>query len=228
MFKESEAYLGSLSDEISDQISDPEDVIVSESDTQEESEVEDEGEGEDEGEDMYGKQTRKKSIGKAGSSSRSSRTKKTQPTEKGKGRAHKPSTTPTARKTVPSPKVIPPAPTVPKRRAGGVRFSGLGTSISSSSSSSAKTMSALSPPSAPARSISRSNGNSRVVVEPGTKSHGKLTYWSFFFFCCSVSHDSEDQWAEKYAPTNIRDVAVHPGKISSVREWLKTYTVSRT
>ncbi|KAG0357572.1 Cell cycle checkpoint protein rad17 [Gamsiella multidivaricata] len=33
-----------------------------------------------------------------------------------------------------------------------------------------------------------------------------------------------DQWTEKYAPSDIEEVAVHHGKIASVREWLETYT----
>ncbi|KAF9089821.1 Cell cycle checkpoint protein rad17 [Mortierella sp. AD031] len=41
------------------------------------------------------------------------------------------------------------------------------------------------------------------------------------------STDTEDQWTEKYAPRNIGEVAVHNGKIASVREWLQIYTDSR-
>ncbi len=35
----------------------------------------------------------------------------------------------------------------------------------------------------------------------------------------------EDQWTEKYAPTDIDEVAVHKGKIGNVREWLEIHTV---
>jgi len=35
----------------------------------------------------------------------------------------------------------------------------------------------------------------------------------------------DDQWAEKYAPRDISEVAVHKAKVESVREWLQMYTV---
>lgn len=36
----------------------------------------------------------------------------------------------------------------------------------------------------------------------------------------------EKSWAEKYAPTTLSEVAVHPKKIAQVRDWLEKYTVS--
>ncbi|KAK3809128.1 MAG: Rad17 cell cycle checkpoint protein-domain-containing protein [Benniella sp.] len=197
MYKEAEKYLDSLSDETLDQISDPEDTIVSASDTQDETEVEDENDDED----VFKKPARRHSTGKSSSSSsrsggRSSGAKATSGTDRGKGGAHKHSTAKTtARKTASLPKVTLPASTVPKRRAGNVRFSGLHTSSTSTTTTTTTTTTTARVSSASSASSQRSN----------------------------ASNDSEDQWTEKYAPIDIGEVAVHSGKISSVREWLQTY-----
>ncbi|GJJ78629.1 cell cycle checkpoint protein [Entomortierella parvispora] len=37
----------------------------------------------------------------------------------------------------------------------------------------------------------------------------------------------EEAWAEKYAPTNVSELAVHPKKIAQVREWLEKYTAAK-
>ncbi|KAF9353511.1 Cell cycle checkpoint protein rad17 [Mortierella sp. NVP85] len=188
MYKEAEKYLDSLSDEMLDQISDPEDTIVLASDTQDETEVEDENDFED----VYRKPARRHSTGKSSSSSgrsggRVSGAKATSVTDKGKERAHKQSTAKTTtRKRASSPKATLPASTVAKRRAGNVRFSGLHTS---------------SPSTPTARVSSASSASSQRP---------------------NASNDSEDQWTEKYAPIDIGEVAVHPKKTSSVREWLQT------
>ncbi|KAI8597135.1 Rad17 cell cycle checkpoint protein-domain-containing protein [Dissophora ornata] len=226
MYKESDAYIASSSDELSYQISDPED-IASESDAQES------GDNGDQDSDTF-KEPVKTRSGRApktptktggnsntkigGNGNTKGGAKKALAAEKGKGRAQKasgtstststPSTAPTkisTRKVAPLPNVVSPPAKIAKRKAGNVRFAALGSSpVPSSSSSSTTATPALkstisSPP-------ARVKATSKTTAEPNTQ---------------------EDQWAEKYAPTDISEVAVHAGKISSVREWLQTYTDPR-
>ncbi|KAI8363301.1 Rad17 cell cycle checkpoint protein-domain-containing protein [Mortierella sp. GBAus27b] len=183
MYKESEAYLESSSDDLSDQITEPEDNIVSASDTENEAEVEDDSE--DDVVDLKKKPTRGRSASKGSNSntnnSKSSKPRKSRTAENEKSRSQKPR----PREAASSPTVTRPASTVGKKKAGNVRFTNLRTNLTSPSGSPAP-----SPP------VSRPN----------------------------VSKDSEDQWAEKYAPMDISDVAVHSAKVASVRDWLTIHT----
>ncbi|KAF9995609.1 Cell cycle checkpoint protein rad17 [Entomortierella chlamydospora] len=217
MYKEAEAYLAWTDDELSDQISDPEDII---------SEVEDGSDDDDACQDSdtfdepiqtrSGRAQKKssKATTAASKKGKAASVKKAPVAEKGKGRTQKTTATSesgpkatsrkasSSSKVTPPPKVAPPAATTAKRKASNVRFVPLISSPASSSSSSTKA------------AISGSTSSSQ---SSRTKSNPKTI----------VPNEQEDQWTEKYAPTSMSDVAVHPRKIVEVREWLQIYTDPR-
>ncbi|KAF9114762.1 Cell cycle checkpoint protein rad17 [Mortierella sp. AM989] len=215
MYKESEAYLAWTDDELSDQISDPEDIKLESSDDNEDLDSEN---SEEPTEARSGRGQRKTSKAtNASKKTKSTPVRKPPATEKEKGRTQKASATITttepktiarktatsSQRTAPPPKIVLPTATGAKRKASNVRFVPLTTSPASSSSSSTKAT--------PISTSSSSSPSGRA------KASSKAI----------VPNQQEDQWAEKYAPTSMNEVAVHPGKIGNVREWLQTYTDPR-
>ncbi|KAF8978559.1 Cell cycle checkpoint protein rad17 [Entomortierella lignicola] len=203
MYKESEAYFNWSENELSDQISDPEDTPPEDDNGSSDINEDLDSDLEEPIETRSG--TRQKKSSKATTTSKRSKIK-TSPTETGKERNPKSSTAAatTSRKATSSQKMVsPPKPinpivTTTKRKASNVRFVPLTSSPATSSTSSTKTT-----PGSMSSSQSRRTKQSPKAIVP---------------------NQQEDQWAEKYAPSNIEEVAVHYGKIGDVREWLEIYT----
>ncbi|KAI1314685.1 Cell cycle checkpoint protein rad17 [Mortierella claussenii] len=221
MYKESETYLEASSEESSDQISDPED-IVSESDAQETDYDEDhDDQDSDLSEELI--KTRSGRVQRSTAATiakvKAEATKKASAAEKGKGHAQRATTARTSsaaakgskaslrKEPLPMKPVSPPIPSSSatpglRRRAGNPKFIPLGSSPASSSSSA----STPKPTPSPGQPTGRGKSSSTVILS---------------------SDQHEDQWADKYTPMSIDQVAVHSGKIGNVREWLKTYTDSK-
>ncbi|KAF9438716.1 Cell cycle checkpoint protein rad17 [Entomortierella beljakovae] len=200
MYKDSAIYLVDSDDEISDQISEPEDSII-ESDI--DSDIQ---EGQDS--DEQGNSAAKKKGGGRKKTPKATTTTKRNKNdipnktanvvENGKGRSQK-STSVRSKQTKASTSKLPipltpkPASTTPtgiKRKLSNIRFGPLSSSPASSSSTSSST------------TPTSTSTSSQLRAAP----------------------KDTDQWAERHAPTNIDEVAVHPGKIGNVREWLQIYT----
>ncbi|KAF9185736.1 Cell cycle checkpoint protein rad17 [Haplosporangium sp. Z 767] len=197
MYKDSDAYNDPESEEISDHISEPEDLDNEEGATS--------GPARRRSGRVQGSATSRSSTRNKSATSKSAPAE-----EKGKGRAQKTSsrsaadTSATTKQTPPPTRTRttqkhttgvtaptePPTSARPKRKLGSIRFSSMGPSPASSSSS-------RSTP------ISASTSHSDQLEEQKRR---------------------EDQWTEKYAPSDIDDVAVHKLKIRDVREWLQIYT----
>ncbi|KAF9277413.1 Cell cycle checkpoint protein rad17 [Mortierella alpina] len=205
MYKEAAAYV-EFSDELSDTISEPEDV----SEDEVVHNTEDEDEFDSPIKTRSGRVRTKaaaSSSGKGKGKSTASRNNST--TVAGKERAQRSTTAQhlkerkatspiVARTAANSSANLSPVSTAVKRKASNIKFLPLDTvSTPSSSSSSTKT----------SKSSSLSSARSATTSSKGPD-----------------PHQQEDQWTEKYAPADIDEVAVHKGKIGNVREWLETYT----
>ncbi|KAF9947796.1 Cell cycle checkpoint protein rad17 [Mortierella alpina] len=206
MYKEAAAYVD-FSDELSDVISEPEDVS--------EDEVVRNTEDEDDFDSPVKTRSGRARTKAAASSNKKSKGKtaasRIDPTPAtGKERAQRSTTvqvaSPLRGRKATSPVVAraainpsasaSPVSTAVKRKASNIKFLPLDTvSTPSSSSSSTKTTKSSTLPSA----------RSTISKEPDPR-------------------QQEDQWTERYAPVDIDEVAVHKGKIGNVREWLETYT----
>ncbi|KAG0288505.1 Cell cycle checkpoint protein rad17, partial [Dissophora globulifera] len=203
MYKDSEAYAEFSSNESSDQISDPEEAEA-DSDPQESEEEDDD---DDQDSDAFGtpiksttrtgraskgpvKPKGKNSNSKVGKAQTVGRTAAKAGTSAAAATAAVATAKSSTRKVAAAPKP-PAAISAIKRKAGNIRFASLGSSPASSSSSS--TPVTTTPSSVISAPSSRANSTSKP----------------------RESNEQEDQWAEKYAPTDISEVAVHPGKIAN-------------
>ncbi|KAF9561541.1 Cell cycle checkpoint protein rad17 [Mortierella alpina] len=207
MYKEAAAYV-EFSDDLSDVISEPEEVSADE--------VVRNTEDEDEFDSPVKTRSGRARTKAAASSSSSSKGKTTASrnnpaTATGKERAQRSTTSqaasPLKGRKVASPVVTrtaanssahaSPASTAVKRKASNITFLPLDAASISSSSPSTRTTKSSS------LSSARSAIASSKVPDP---------------------RQQEDQWTERYAPADIDEVAVHKAKIGNVREWLETYT----
>ncbi|KAG9322008.1 hypothetical protein KVV02_008171 [Mortierella alpina] len=205
MYKEAAAYVD-FSDELSDTISEPEDVSADE--------VVHHTEDEDEFDSPVKTRSGRARTKAAGSSNSNSKDKiaasRNNPiTATGKVRAQRSTTAQAApplrgrkaalpvvaRASANSSANASPVSTAVKRKASNIKFLPLDT-VSTPSSSSSST-----------RTTKSSSARSAIASSEGPD-----------------PRQQEDQWTERYAPANIDEVAVHKGKIGNVREWLEAYT----
>ncbi|KAF9962854.1 Cell cycle checkpoint protein rad17 [Mortierella alpina] len=210
MYKEAAAYV-EFSDEVSDVISEPEDV--SEDEVVHNTEDEDENEFDSTVKTRSGRARTKAANSSSNNGKGKSAASRNSPmSTTGKERAQR-SKTAQAPSTLKGRKATSqvvattaanssakasPVSTAVRRKASNIKFMPLD-SVSTPSSSSSSTKATKSP----------SSSSARLVI---ASSKG------------SDPRQQEDQWTERYAPANIDEVAVHKGKIGNVREWLETYT----
>ncbi|ORZ01842.1 Rad17 cell cycle checkpoint protein-domain-containing protein [Lobosporangium transversale] len=209
MYKEAQAYLDDGSDDFSDQISDPEDTVSETEVNKSDQESHDETQGSDDFEGPL--QTRKRSkriqrnLGKtpaSRSTTEISLPKRASAT--GRGRGQNNNSISTSR------------PNAASRK-----------SSSSSSTTSPHTMaSSVTGPKRRAGNVKFLPLVTNPTSSPPSGSHSSSGR-SKASPKAKDEFQQDDQWVEKYAPTNIEEVAVHPGKIANVREWLQIYTDPR-